>query len=51
MLVSDVQQNDSITYIYIIHFFIFFSIIGYHRILNIVSYTIWHILISYLFYM
>ena len=31
VLVSDVQQSDS--YIY---FFIFFSIIGYYRILNIV---------------
>ena len=32
---SDVQQNDSVIYIYIF-FFGFFSIVGYHKILNTV---------------
>ena len=33
---SDVQQNDSVIYIYIFFFFGFFSIVGYHKILNTV---------------
>ena len=35
VLLSDLQQSDSVTYIYI-HFFIFFSIMVYHRVLNMV---------------
>ena len=37
VLVSAVHQSDSVTHIYI-HFKIFFSIIVYFRILNIVPY-------------
>ena len=37
VLISVVQQSDSVLYIYMdIFFFIFFSIIGYYKILNIV---------------
>ena len=40
MLVSSVQQSDSVIYMYIymymyIYFFRFFSIVGYYKILNI----------------
>ena len=44
MLVSGVQQSDSVTYIYIhtyIFFFMLFSIMVYHRILNIVPSAIY----------
>ena len=42
LLISAVEQSDSVIhYIYIhIHFFIFFSIMVYHRTLNIVPYAI-----------
>ena len=36
MLTSAVQQSDSVIYIY----FIYFSVMVYHRILNIVHYAI-----------
>ena len=39
VLVSGIQQNDSVIHIYMyiyIFFFRFFSIIGYYKILNIV---------------
>ena len=39
VLVSGVQQSDSVMYIYVF-FFIFFSIIVYYKILNIVPYAI-----------
>ena len=39
MLVSSVQQNDSVIYIYIL-FFRSFSIIDYYKILRIVSHAI-----------
>ena len=35
VLVSDVQQSDSVIRIYTL-FFIFFSILVYHRVLNVV---------------
>ena len=35
-LISDVQQSDSGIHIYVTSFFIFFSILVYHRILYIV---------------
>ena len=40
MLVSGVQQSDSVLHTHIYIFFIFFSIIGYYKILNIVPYAI-----------
>ena len=47
MLVSDVQQRDSVTYICV--FFLFFSIIVYYKILNIVPCVVEEILVVYLF--
>ena len=51
MLISTVQQNDSviyILYIYIYTFFVtFFSILVYHRILNIVPCAIQKDLVVY----
>ena len=47
MLVSGVQQSDSVIYLYLsiyMFFFIFFSIVAYHRILNTAA------LVIYLFY-
>ena len=46
LLVSGVQQSDSIIYIY----FLFFSIIVYFKISNIVLCAIHWILVAYLFY-
>ena len=37
MLISAIQQSDSVTHTYI--FFTFFSIMVYHRMLNIVLYS------------
>ena len=42
VLVSDVQQNDSVTYVYVcVFFFVLFSIIGYYSILSIVPCAPW----------
>ena len=48
VLVSGVQKGDSVIHLYTF-FFIFFSIMVYHRILNIVSCAIWKDLV-YPFY-
>ena len=48
MLVSGIQQSDSVAYIF---FFRFFSIIGYYKILNIVPCAIQWALVGYLFYL
>ena len=53
VLVSGVQQSDSIIYIYryrYILFFIFFSIIGNYKIWNTVPCAIQQVLVVYLFY-
>ena len=55
VLVSSVQQNDSVIHIYVASqlarfFFRFFSIIGYYKILSIVSCAIQQVLYVYLFY-
>ena len=39
VLISTIQHNETFIHIYA-SFFIFFSIMVYHRILNIVLYTI-----------
>lgn len=39
VLVSDVQKSDSVTYMFVF-FFVFFSVIIYHRILNAVTCSI-----------
>ena len=49
MLISAVQQSDSVIHIYTL-FFIFFSIIVYYRILNIVPCAIQQDLVVYPFY-
>ena len=36
VFISDVQKSDSVTYM-CMFFFVFFSIIVYHRILNVVT--------------
>ena len=55
MLISVVQQNDSIIHIdtrfYISYIWIFFSIMVYHEVLNIVPWAIQKDLVVYLFYM
>ena len=52
MLISTVQQNDSVIYIYVcvcvyIYIYTFFSILAYHRILNIVPCAIQKDLVVY----
>ena len=49
MLISAVQQSDSVICIYTFYF-TFFSIMVYHRILNIVLYAIQYDLVVYPFY-
>ena len=54
VLVSGVQQRDSVIlyniyYIYTL-FKVFFSTVGYYKVLNIVSYAIQWDLLTYLFY-
>ena len=49
VLVSDVEKSDSVTYMYMF-FFVFFSIIVYHRILNVVTCSIQQDLVAYPFY-
>ena len=50
VLVSGVQQSDSVTHTHIPIFFRFFSLIGYYKILSIVACAIQQILVGYLFY-
>ena len=55
MLVSGGQKNDSVVYVYVyvckicMVFFIFFSVIGNDKILNIVTCAIHQVLVGYLF--
>ena len=53
MLVSGVQQSDSViyTYIYVYSFSDFFSLIDYYKILSRVLCAIQQVLVVYLFYM
>ena len=48
MLISTLQESDSVTHIYILH--IFFSIMAYHRILNIVPCAMHQDLLVYSFF-
>ena len=55
VLISTVEQRDSVIYIYIYvythtFFFIFFSIMVYHRVLNIVPCAIQEDLVAHPFY-
>ena len=54
VLVSCVQQSDSVNHIYVytyIHsFFTFSSVIGYYKILSIVPCAIQSVVVGYLFY-
>ena len=51
VLVSGVQQNDSVIHMYTyLFFFRFFSIIGYYKILNVVPCALQSVLVVYLFY-
>ena len=51
VLVSGVQQSDSVIHIHLyLFFFRFFSIIGCYKILSIVPCAIQQVLIGYLFY-
>ena len=52
MLLSDIQQSDSVVHIYIyIFFFIFFSILVYYRVLNIVPCAIqYHLVVVYMYF-
>ena len=53
MLVSDIQQSDSVAHMYIniyILFFTFSSIIGYYKVLSRVPCAMQQIFVVYLFY-
>ena len=51
VLVSSVQQSDSVIHMYIYIFsFRFFSLIGYYKILSVVPCAIQWVLVGYLFY-
>ena len=51
MLVSGIQQSDSVIHIhiYIFFFFEFFSHLGYYQILSRVPHAIQEVLVGYLF--
>ena len=50
VLITAIQQSDSVIHIYTVFFKIFFSIMVYHRILNIVPCAIQQDLVVYPFY-
>ena len=49
VLVSDVQQSDSVIHIHV-SFFRFFSHRGYYRVLSRIPCVIQEVLVDYLFY-
>ena len=50
MLVSAAQHSDSVTHIYPVSFQIVFSIMAYHRILNVILSAVQNDLVVYPFY-